>query len=74
MGKGANRNQIDAGLSYRHYRAVFNREQTPSSTRSVTADLSFPLGPAVFFMASGEFSQSTAGGYRLYSGSVSWRF
>jgi hypothetical protein len=65
---------VDAGLGYRYYRAVFDREQDPSSTRSLTADLSFPLGPVLFFMASGEFSHSTAGDYRLFSGSVSWRF
>jgi len=65
---------VDAGVSYQYYRYAFNGRDDASLSRSVTTDLSFPVGPALFVMVSGEFARVTSGKYTLVTGSLSWRF
>jgi len=65
---------VDAGMRYQYYRYVFGTGGNSTTSQSVGADLSFPAGPSLYIMLSGEFSHAAPGDYRLFSGSVSWRF
>ena len=64
----------DAGLRYQYYLHDFERGPEESRTRSVGADLSFALSNPLYLMLSGELSFGSISDYRLFSGSLSWRF
>jgi len=65
---------VEAGLRYQYYRNDYRRDAIDYATSSFGADLNLPVTSSLYLMLTGELAYGTLQDYRLFNGSLSWRF